>query len=136
MYRRHGSTEYDPEHYLEIPNGADAYQSYKAEYDSESVSGIQSDETTMPNEMPTQSRLPRDTQLETAIDFRINTESSLTNRYCIRQSRMTLVVGGATTFKREGMTVPELRTTPTANTHHTGSAGTKAPRSAFTNRDG
>jgi hypothetical protein len=37
MYQRHGSTEYDLEHYLEILNEADACQSYIAEYDSESV---------------------------------------------------------------------------------------------------
>ena len=65
MYRRHGSTEYDLEHYVEIPNEADACQSYKAEYDSESVSGIQSYKVTMPNmilnEIPTKSRRPRDT---------------------------------------------------------------------------
>jgi hypothetical protein len=53
-----------------------------------------------------------ETQLETTIDFRINTESSLTNRYGTQQRRMRLVVGGATTFKREG-------------NHRTGSAGTK-----------
>jgi hypothetical protein len=63
MCRRHGSTEYDPEHYLETPNEADACQSYKAEYDSESVSGIPSYVITMPNEMPNQPRRSRDTQL-------------------------------------------------------------------------
>jgi len=99
MYQQHVFTEYDPEHYLGIPNDADACQSYKAEYDSESVSGIQRYEITMPNEMPTKSRHPRDTQLETAIDFRINTESSDTNRYGIQQSRTRLVVDRATTFK-------------------------------------
>jgi len=63
IYRRHISTEYDPEHYLGIPNEADACQSYKTEYDSESVSGIQSYVTTMPNEMPNQPRRSRDTQM-------------------------------------------------------------------------
>jgi len=58
MYRRHISTEYDPENYLETPNEADTCQSYKAEYDSESVSGIHRYEITMLNEMRTQSRLP------------------------------------------------------------------------------
>jgi hypothetical protein len=62
--------------------------------------------------------------LEIAIDFLINTESSLANRYGTRQSRTRLVVGTATTFKKRGMTVPELRTTPTANNQHTGSART------------
>jgi len=60
----------------------------------------------------------------TAIDFRINTESSLTNRYGTQQSCMRLVVGRATTFKKRGITIPESRT-PTANYQHTGSAGTK-----------
>jgi hypothetical protein len=63
MYRRHGFTEYDPEHYLEIPNETDKCQGYKAEYDSESVSGIQSYVITMPNEMPNQPRRSRDTQM-------------------------------------------------------------------------
>jgi hypothetical protein len=31
MYRRLGSTEYDPEHYSEIPNQADACPSHDAE---------------------------------------------------------------------------------------------------------
>jgi len=35
MYRRHVSTEYDPENYLAIPNETDAYQSYNAEYDTQ-----------------------------------------------------------------------------------------------------
>ena len=52
MYRRHVSNQYNLEHYLETPNEADACQSYKAEYDSESGSGIQCYVTTMPNEMP------------------------------------------------------------------------------------
>jgi len=56
MYRWHGSTEYDPEHCWKILNEADVCQSYIAEYDSESVSGIQSYEITMPNEMPTPPR--------------------------------------------------------------------------------
>jgi hypothetical protein len=56
MYRRHVSTEYDPEDYLETPNEADACQSYKAKYDSHSVSGIQRYIITMPNEMPNQPR--------------------------------------------------------------------------------
>jgi len=63
MYWRHGSTEYYPEHYLETPNEADAWQSYKAEYDSEFVSGIQSYVITMPNEMPNQLRRSRDRQM-------------------------------------------------------------------------
>jgi hypothetical protein len=63
MYRQHGSTEYDPEHYLETPNEADACQSYKAEYDSESILGIQCYVITMPNEMPNQPRQSRDTQM-------------------------------------------------------------------------
>ena len=61
-------------------------------------------QVTMPNmirnEIPTKSRRPRDTQLEVAIDFQINTESSLANRYGTRQSGTRLVVGRATTFKR------------------------------------
>ena len=65
----------------------------------------------MLNDIPTKSGRPRDAQLETAIDFRINTESSLTNRYGILRSRMRLIVGGATTFKKRGMTISELRTT-------------------------
>jgi hypothetical protein len=63
MYGRHGSTEYDPEHYLETPNEADACERYKAEYESESVSKIQSYVITMPNEMPNQPRRSRDTQM-------------------------------------------------------------------------
>ena len=60
MYRRHISTKYNPEHYLQIQNEADACQSLKAEYNSESFSGIQSYRVTMPNmilnEIPTKSR--------------------------------------------------------------------------------
>jgi len=122
MYRRHGSTEYDPEHYSQItkrqPNARVTMPNM------------------IPNEIPTKSRRPRDTRLETAIDFQINTESSLANRYGTRQSRTRLVVGRATTFKKRGITVPESRTlprtmtgpesrTPTANYQHTRSAGTK-----------
>jgi len=46
IYLRHVSTKYNPEHYLQIPNEADTCQSYNAEYDSESISGIQSYEIT------------------------------------------------------------------------------------------
>jgi hypothetical protein len=63
MYRPHGSAEYNPDHYLEIPNETDECQSYKAKYDSESVWGIQSYVITMPNEMPNQPRRSRDTQM-------------------------------------------------------------------------
>jgi len=128
MYQRHISTEYNPEHYSRIPNKADACQSDKSDYDSESVSGIHSYRGTMPNmilnEIPTNNRQPRNTRWEIAIDFQINTESSLANRYCTRYSRMRSVVGRATTFRNRGMTVPESRT-PTTNSQHTGSAGMK-----------
>ena len=35
MYRRHGATEYDTEHYSEIPNHAPTCPSSNAEYDPE-----------------------------------------------------------------------------------------------------
>jgi hypothetical protein len=56
MCQRHGFTEYDLEHILDIPDQADTWQSYKAEYDLESVLGTQSYEITLPNAMPTQPR--------------------------------------------------------------------------------
>jgi hypothetical protein len=63
MYWRHRFTEYDPEHYLVIPNETNEFESYKAEYNSESVSGIQSYEITMLNAMPTQPRRSRHAQM-------------------------------------------------------------------------
>ena len=99
MYQQHVFAEVDPEHYLGIPNEADACHSYKAEYDSKSDSGIQRYEITMPSQMPTKSPNPRDTRLETTIHFRINTESTVTNRYGIQQSHTRLVVDSATIFK-------------------------------------
>jgi len=58
------------------------------------------------------------------INFRIYTESSLTNRYGTQQSRMRLVVGGATTFKREGNDHSGIKNNSIANNQQTGSAGT------------
>ena len=60
----------------------------------------------------------------TAIDFRINTDSTLTNQSGAQPSCMRIVVGRATTFTMRGLTIPRSRT-PTANYQHTGSAGTK-----------
>jgi len=60
----------------------------------------------------------------TAATGKSTSESSLTNRYGARRSRMRWVVGGATTCKR-GITVPESKPTPTASNHITGSAGRK-----------
>jgi len=55
----------------------------------------------MPIEMPTQTQLPRDSPFEPAIDFTINTQWSCTNQYGTQQSRIRLVVDGATAFKRQ-----------------------------------
>lgn len=54
MFRRHMSTEYDPEHYVLITNAADACLSYTAKYNSESVSGIHNYKITMLNAITTQ----------------------------------------------------------------------------------
>jgi len=52
MYRRHGSTEYDTEHYSEMPNETATCPSFNAEYDPEpdpnSASVIPSHTATMP----------------------------------------------------------------------------------------
>jgi hypothetical protein len=81
-------------------------------------------ENTILNEIPTQTRRSRATQLRSIDDCKSTSESSPSNRYSLR-SRMRLVAGGATTFKKRGMTVPESQTTPTANNYRTGSARTK-----------
>jgi len=122
MYQRHGSTQYDPEHNSQMTR-------------RQPNAGITMPNM-IPNEIPTKSRPPRDQRLETAIDFQINTKSSLANRYGTRQSRTRVVVGRATTFKTRKIPVPESRTqprtmtgpeskTPTTNYQHTRSAGTQ-----------
>ena len=58
------------------------------------------------------------------IDFGNNTKSSPCNRHSLR-SCMRLIAGGAMTFKKTGMTVPESQPTPTVNNSRPGSAGTK-----------
>jgi hypothetical protein len=75
IYQWHVSTQYDPEHYLEIPKEADACQSYKAEYDSASVPGIQSykNYNAEYDANSTSANLIW-TDATTKINFRINTE--------------------------------------------------------------
>ena len=92
MYQRYVYTEYDPEHYLEIPNEADWFRTFKAEYDSESASAIQRYKISTLNEMPSQHRRSRHTDATAKINVQINT----------LRSHMRLVFGGGMTFKRDG----------------------------------
>jgi len=87
MYRRHTSTKYNPEHYLEIPNKADACQSYNAEYDTKRD----------PDEVSATSRYTIGDSNRLSNQHRIKSYQSIWHPTSCTRS----VVDRATNFKRE-----------------------------------